>query len=423
MPRARWAMSRRVTSTRPESRSAISASGSTATTRPPGRTTLAISAIAAPGSARCISSRLTQAAVERRAGKRQPAGLAHREREAGAPRRAARATPAPCARSRPRRPPARRGAPAIARASSPTPQPTSRHRCPGPSSSRPAAGWCSPGRVDVRSRWRTKPVGVVSPLDRAPSGRRARSPTGEVTEPARAVARDLAPPRRPDDRPRAYGEHAGANDTDTTRAGAAAGSDGWPASAVHRGVRARGPRPPVSPVHRLEGSLVLFTIDSPVSRPVRARARSQRAARTRTRTRWRCKVIRTGPLSFTSLANISHVDIYHLIQQANGQLTVDSTEYNSYNLDGSTISSTWAAGGPQRPQRVQRLHRPDDLLPVQLDQRQPARLRPARALAVLRCPSRAADVLSGTAGAAGGAARGASPWSSWPWPSRSSCSS
>lgn len=54
------------------------------------------------------------------------------------------------------------------------------------------------------------------------------------------------------------------------------------------------------------------------------------------------QLIRNGPLAATSLATISHIDVYRLIQQSSGQLTTDTAHYNSYRLDGTVISLTWA---------------------------------------------------------------------------------
>lgn len=53
------------------------------------------------------------------------------------------------------------------------------------------------------------------------------------------------------------------------------------------------------------------------------------------------QVIRTGPLGLTSLATVTEIDIYRLQEQSGGQLTVDSSAYNRYRLDGSAISITW----------------------------------------------------------------------------------
>ena len=91
----------------------------------------------------------------------------------------------------------------------------------------------------------------------------------------------------------------------------------------------------------LEGSLALFTIDSARFAAGEGARQVAEGGTDPNADNLAVEVIRTGPLSFTTLADISHIDIYHLIQQSNGQLTVDSSEYNSYNLDGSTISSTW----------------------------------------------------------------------------------
>lgn len=44
----------------------------------------------------------------------------------------------------------------------------------------------------------------------------------------------------------------------------------------------------------------------------------------------------------TSLADVTEVDIFRLIEQGNGSLTVDASRYNRYQLDGTPIGSiTW----------------------------------------------------------------------------------
>ena len=52
------------------------------------------------------------------------------------------------------------------------------------------------------------------------------------------------------------------------------------------------------------------------------------------------QVIGNAP-GVTGLATVTEVDIYHLNPQSNGTFTVDGSEYNKYNLNGSTISVTW----------------------------------------------------------------------------------
>jgi hypothetical protein len=52
------------------------------------------------------------------------------------------------------------------------------------------------------------------------------------------------------------------------------------------------------------------------------------------------QAIRTGPLSATSLATVTEIDVY----RSNDGHTPDPTAYNRYRLDGTAISVTWPAG-------------------------------------------------------------------------------
>jgi Flp pilus assembly protein TadG len=53
-------------------------------------------------------------------------------------------------------------------------------------------------------------------------------------------------------------------------------------------------------------------------------------------------VLRKTAIGTTTLASVTEVDIYHLIQQGNGTLTVDAGHYNRYQLDGTPIGAiTW----------------------------------------------------------------------------------
>jgi hypothetical protein len=50
-------------------------------------------------------------------------------------------------------------------------------------------------------------------------------------------------------------------------------------------------------------------------------------------------VLRGTAVGTTTLAAVNEVDIYRLIEQPNGSLTVDLAHYNKYRLDGSAIGS------------------------------------------------------------------------------------
>jgi Flp pilus assembly protein TadG len=53
-------------------------------------------------------------------------------------------------------------------------------------------------------------------------------------------------------------------------------------------------------------------------------------------------VIRKTGLVTTSMGTVNHVDIYRMIQQPDGTLTVDPAHINSYRIDGSVLGSiTW----------------------------------------------------------------------------------
>jgi Flp pilus assembly protein TadG len=89
----------------------------------------------------------------------------------------------------------------------------------------------------------------------------------------------------------------------------------------------------------LEGSLAMFTIDSARFAAGEA-ARQVAASGTDTNAdTLAVQLIRTGPFGTTSLAKVNHIDIYRLVQQANGQFTVDATKINSYQLDGTAIGA------------------------------------------------------------------------------------
>ena len=49
--------------------------------------------------------------------------------------------------------------------------------------------------------------------------------------------------------------------------------------------------------------------------------------------------VRRTALGQTKLATVNHVDIYRLVEQANGALTVDNARYNTYRLDGTPVGA------------------------------------------------------------------------------------
>jgi TadE-like protein len=94
----------------------------------------------------------------------------------------------------------------------------------------------------------------------------------------------------------------------------------------------------------LEFSLLFFVMSTArfaAGDGAREAAQIGNAASTDTTT---VQLIRTGPFGQSSLATVSEIDVYRLIQQSGGQLVVDNSHYNKYRLDGSAIGPlTWPA--------------------------------------------------------------------------------
>ena len=89
----------------------------------------------------------------------------------------------------------------------------------------------------------------------------------------------------------------------------------------------------------LESGLLLFSVGSArfaAGEAARQEAESGNAA---TADSLSIGVIRATALGTTGLAQVQHIDIYKLNQQANGTLTVAPGTLNSYNIDGSARNS------------------------------------------------------------------------------------
>jgi len=53
-------------------------------------------------------------------------------------------------------------------------------------------------------------------------------------------------------------------------------------------------------------------------------------------------VVRGTALGTTRLATVRHIDVFHVIQQANGTFVTDNSKFNSFQLDGTSIGPiTW----------------------------------------------------------------------------------
>jgi TadE-like protein len=89
----------------------------------------------------------------------------------------------------------------------------------------------------------------------------------------------------------------------------------------------------------LESGLLLFSVGSArfaAGEAARQEAESGNAANADALT---IGIIRGTALGTTNLAQVRHIDIYKLTEQANGTLTVAPGTINSYNLDGTARNS------------------------------------------------------------------------------------
>jgi hypothetical protein len=80
------------------------------------------------------------------------------------------------------------------------------------------------------------------------------------------------------------------------------------------------------------------------------------------------QTIRNSAVGQTALVQVNEVDIYKLNQDSSGNLTVDTTHYNRYRLDGSVIGTvTW----PSTTRNVN--HNGSDFMGITLDYQYPWR--------------------------------------------------
>lgn len=88
-----------------------------------------------------------------------------------------------------------------------------------------------------------------------------------------------------------------------------------------------------------EGGLLLFTVGSArfgAGEVARQESESGNAANADALS---LQVLQKTAIGTTNLATVTEVDIYRLIEQGNGTLTVDNSHYNRYQLDGTPIGA------------------------------------------------------------------------------------
>jgi len=92
----------------------------------------------------------------------------------------------------------------------------------------------------------------------------------------------------------------------------------------------------------VESGLLIFTVGSArfgAGEMARQEAESGNAANADAAS---LAVLAKTAIGTTSLASVSEVDVYHLIEQVNGTLTIDALHYNRYQLNGTPIGAiTW----------------------------------------------------------------------------------
>ena len=89
----------------------------------------------------------------------------------------------------------------------------------------------------------------------------------------------------------------------------------------------------------LEGGLLLFVVGSARFASGEAVRQETESGNGATADQDSIAVIRATPMGTTNLGTITEINIYRLIEQADGSLTVDPARINKYRLDGSAIGA------------------------------------------------------------------------------------
>jgi Flp pilus assembly protein TadG len=89
----------------------------------------------------------------------------------------------------------------------------------------------------------------------------------------------------------------------------------------------------------LEGGLLLFSVGSSRYAAGEAARQETESGNAASADQDAIAVIRTTPMGTTRLSQITEIDVYRLIEQSNGTLTVDPARINKYNLDGTSIGA------------------------------------------------------------------------------------
>jgi Flp pilus assembly protein TadG len=87
----------------------------------------------------------------------------------------------------------------------------------------------------------------------------------------------------------------------------------------------------------LDGGLLLFVVGSARFASGEAARQETESGNAATADQDSIAIIRGTPLGTTRLGTVTEIDVYRLIEQPDGTLTVDGTRVNKYRLDGSAI--------------------------------------------------------------------------------------
>lgn len=91
----------------------------------------------------------------------------------------------------------------------------------------------------------------------------------------------------------------------------------------------------------LEGSLLLFIVETAHFAAADGARQASELGNAPNADSATVQTIRNTYLGRTGLSTVSEIDIFRLIEQPDGSLTVDNSHYNRYRLDGTPLSVSW----------------------------------------------------------------------------------
>ena len=98
----------------------------------------------------------------------------------------------------------------------------------------------------------------------------------------------------------------------------------------------------------LESGLLLFVVGSARWSTAEVARQESESGNAANADQVSLQLLQRSAIGTTTLGQVNEVDIYHVIEQLNGTLTVDPLKYNKYHLDGSCYAScaanTWPPG-------------------------------------------------------------------------------